>query len=38
MMTHRFWIEIMIIGTTTACALALLIATLGAAVGVMQPG
>jgi len=30
---HRLWIEIVILGTGIACALALLIATLGAAAG-----
>jgi hypothetical protein len=33
MKTHRLWIEIVILGTGIACALALLIATLGAAAG-----
>jgi hypothetical protein len=30
---HRFWIEILVLGTLIACALALLIATLGLAAG-----
>jgi hypothetical protein len=33
MKTHRICIEIIIIGSAVACALALLLATLGAAVG-----
>lgn len=34
MSLHRFWIEIVMVGTGVACALALLIATLGAIAGV----
>lgn len=30
---HRFWIEIVLLGTLVACVLALLLATLGAAAG-----
>ncbi|HEV2398370.1 MAG TPA: hypothetical protein VGS27_15615 [Candidatus Sulfotelmatobacter sp.] len=30
---HRFWIEIVVLGTLVACILALLIATVGAAAG-----
>lgn len=30
---HRFWIEILVLGTLVACILALLIATVGAAAG-----
>lgn len=33
MKTNRVWIEIVLLGTAIACALALLIATLGAAAG-----
>jgi hypothetical protein len=33
MRTNRVWIEILLLGTATACAVALLIATLGAAAG-----
>jgi hypothetical protein len=33
MKTHRVWIEIVVIGSTVACALALLFATLGTAMG-----
>lgn len=33
MSIHRFWIEIVMVGTGVACALALLIATLGAVAG-----
>ena len=35
---HRVWIEIVLIGAAIACALALLIATLGAAAGVAVDG
>jgi len=38
MKRQRFWIDILVIGATTAFALALLFATLGAAVGVVQAG
>jgi hypothetical protein len=34
MKTNRVWIEIVLLGTAIACALALLFATLGAAAGV----
>ena len=34
MKTHRIWLEIVLLGTAIACALALLIATLGAAASV----
>lgn len=33
MRKHRFWMEIVLLGTVCACALALLIATLGVAAG-----
>ncbi len=33
MSIHRFWIEIVMVGTAVACALALLIATLGVVAG-----
>ena len=33
MKTNRIWIEIVLLGTAVACALALLLATLGAATG-----
>jgi hypothetical protein len=33
MKTHRVWLEIVIVGTSIACAIALLIATLGAVAG-----
>jgi hypothetical protein len=36
MKTKRVWIEIVILGTAIACALALLFATLGAAAGVAE--
>src|ERR1700761_6870266 len=32
-LVSRFWVEILTLGTSTACGLALLIATLGAAAG-----
>lgn len=35
---HRVWIEILLLGAAIACALALLIATLGAAAGVAVDG
>jgi hypothetical protein len=37
MKTHRFWFEIVLLGSAIACALALLIATLGAAAGAIEP-
>jgi hypothetical protein len=33
MKTHRIWVEIVLLGSAVACALALLIATLGTAAG-----
>jgi hypothetical protein len=36
MKTNRVWMEIVILGTAIACALALLFATLGAAAGVAE--
>jgi hypothetical protein len=33
MKTHRVWVEIVILGSTVACALALMIATLGTVAG-----
>lgn len=36
--THRVWIEIVLLGAAMACALALLIATLGAAAGAAVDG
>jgi hypothetical protein len=33
MKRHRVWIEIVLLGTTIACVVALLIATVGAAAG-----
>jgi hypothetical protein len=33
MKIHRFWVEIVMVGTAVACGLALLLATLGAATG-----
>ena len=33
MKVHRFWVEIVMVGTAVACGLALLLATLGAATG-----
>ena len=37
MRIHRVWVEIVIVGTMIACALAVLIATLGAAAGAVAP-
>ncbi len=37
MKTHRFWFEIVLLGSAIACALALLMATLGAAAGAIEP-
>jgi hypothetical protein len=37
MKTHLVWVEIVVVGSTIALVLALLIATLGAAAGALAP-